>query len=243
MTKKTTIFILNGFFSVLCSLLMYPLAKKEGNFLLMYPLFVFPYLRTLRAVFSETMCFYAHPRQGPAETWRLLMHPTVTSTPPSALAGFESLARRFPKICGRFCSFDFLFKLALKTAIFGRSLAQSILATLLLYPFGVKGGPKRRFLSDVPFGQFCLVTYPSGLWAPGASWAVFWAPGASWIGFWALVAVWGLLGWTLASSGFLGWILASKVLLGWTHASVSLLGLIRVSCSSWKGSVFLGGDQ
>ena len=27
----------------------------------MHPLFVFPYLRTLRAVFSETMCFYAHP--------------------------------------------------------------------------------------------------------------------------------------------------------------------------------------
>ena len=58
-TKKTTIFILNGFCSVLCSLLMYPLAKKEGNFLLMYPLFGFPYLRTLRAVFSETMRFYA----------------------------------------------------------------------------------------------------------------------------------------------------------------------------------------
>ena len=59
MTKKTTIFILNGFFNVFCSLLMYPLAKKEGNFLWMYPLFVFPYLRTLQAVFSETMCFSA----------------------------------------------------------------------------------------------------------------------------------------------------------------------------------------
>ena len=57
--KKKTIFILNGFFNVFRSLLMYPLAKNEGNFLLMYPLFVFPYLRTLRAVFSETMCFYA----------------------------------------------------------------------------------------------------------------------------------------------------------------------------------------
>ena len=33
----------------------------------MYPLVVFPYLRTLRAVFSETMCFYAQPRQAPAE--------------------------------------------------------------------------------------------------------------------------------------------------------------------------------
>ena len=128
-----------------------------------------------------------------------------------------------PENLWRDFSIEFLFKVALKTAIFGRSLAQLILATLLLYPFGVKEGPKRRFLSDVPAGQFCLVTYPSGLWAPGASWAVFWAPGASWIGFWALVAVWGLLGWTLASFGFLGWILASKVLLGWTHATVSLL--------------------
>ena len=98
--KKTTIFILNGFFSVFRSLLMYPLAKKERNFLLMYPLFVFPYLRTLRAVFSETMCFYADPRQGSGESGRLLMHPSVTSTPPSDLAGLESLARRFPKICG-----------------------------------------------------------------------------------------------------------------------------------------------
>ena len=32
----------------------------------MYPLFVFPYLRTLQAVFSETMCFYADPRQASA---------------------------------------------------------------------------------------------------------------------------------------------------------------------------------
>ena len=114
--KKMTIFFLNGFFSVFCSLLMYPLAKNEGNFLLMHPLFVFPYLRTLRAVFSETMCFYADPRQNPRGcglkgTWirvvflflsPLLMHPSVTSTPPSASAGFKSLARRFPKICGGF---------------------------------------------------------------------------------------------------------------------------------------------
>ena len=109
-------------------------------------------------------------------------------------------------------SFDFPFKFALKTAIFGRSLAQLVLATLLLYPFGVKEGPERRLLSDVPFNHFSLVTYPSGLWAPGASWAAFWAPGTSWIGFWALVAIWGFLRWTLAASGFLGWILASKVL-------------------------------
>ena len=139
---------------------MYPLAKKKGIFLLMYPLFVFPYLRTLRAVFSLVHCFYADPRQNSGESGRLLMHPSVTSTPPSALAGFVSLARRFPKICGGIFLFDFLFKFALKTAIFGRSLAQLILATLLLYPFGVKEGPKRQFLSDVPFGWFSLPMYP-----------------------------------------------------------------------------------
>ena len=88
------------------------------------------------------------------------MHPSVTSTPPSALAGFKSLARRFPKICGEIFPLILSFKFALKTAIFGRSLAQLILATLLLYPFGVKEGPKRRFLSDVPFGWFPLPMYP-----------------------------------------------------------------------------------
>ena len=45
---------------------MYPLAKNEGNFLLMYPLFVFPYLRTLRAVFSLVHCFYADFEGVPA---------------------------------------------------------------------------------------------------------------------------------------------------------------------------------
>ena len=53
-------------------------------------------------------------------------------------------------------SFSFLFKFLLKIPLFGRSLVQLILAALLIYPFGVKGGPKRRFLSDVPFGRFLL---------------------------------------------------------------------------------------
>ena len=42
-TKKMTIFILNDFFNVFRSFFMYILAKKAGNFLSMYPLFVFPY--------------------------------------------------------------------------------------------------------------------------------------------------------------------------------------------------------
>ena len=39
---------------------------------------------------------------------------------------------------------------------FGRCHHQLILAALLLYPFGIKEDPKRHFLSDVPFSQFCL---------------------------------------------------------------------------------------
>ena len=165
---------------------MYPLAKKEGNFLLMYPLFVFPYLRTLRAVFSETMCFYA----GIGGMRALIDAPFRYKHSSFCSRRLGVSGPPLPENLWRHFSIDFLFKFALKTAIFGRSLAQLILATLLLYPFGVKEGPRgprRRFLSDVPFGQFCLVTYPSGLWAPGASWAVFWAPGASWVGFWALL--------------------------------------------------------
>ena len=45
-----------------------------------------------------------------------------------------------------------------------------ILAALLLYPFEVKEGPKQHVLSYVPFGRFCLATYPSeGTAASGAS--------------------------------------------------------------------------
>ena len=113
MTKKNDDLHFKRFFQCFLFLIDVPSGKKERNFLLMYPLFVFPYLRTLRAVFSETMCFYADPRQGPGGcglkgTWirvvlflsPLLMHPSVTSAPPSALEGLESQARRFLKICG-----------------------------------------------------------------------------------------------------------------------------------------------
>ena len=71
------------------------------------------------------------------------------------LIGFESLARRLPKISGGLFSFSFLLKF-LKNVRFGRSLAQLILDALSIYPFEVKKGPERRFLSDVPFGRFRL---------------------------------------------------------------------------------------
>ena len=58
-------------------------------------------------------------------------------------------------------SFTFLFKFLFGKALFGRSLAQLILAALSLYPFGVKEGQKQRFLSYVPLGRFCLAMYPS----------------------------------------------------------------------------------
>ena len=60
------------------------------------------------------------------------------------------------------------FKLG--NASLGPARVQLILAALLLYPFGVKEGPKQHVLSHVPFGRFCLVTYPSeGTAASGAS--------------------------------------------------------------------------
>ena len=40
--------------------------------------------------------------------------------------------------------------------LFGRRRHQLILDALLLYPLGIEEGPKRHFLSDVPFGWFCL---------------------------------------------------------------------------------------
>ena len=80
---------------------------------------------------------------------------------------------RFPKICAGFF-LQFSLKFLFEKFLFGRSLAQRILAALSLYPFGVKEDQKRRFLSDVPFGQFCLAMYPSADFAAsGASWA-FW---------------------------------------------------------------------
>ena len=68
-------------------------------------------------------------------------------------------------------SFSFLFKFLFEKAFSGRSLLQLILGALSLYPFGVKEGQKRRFLSDVPFGRFWLAMDPSADFAAsGASW-------------------------------------------------------------------------
>ena len=64
----------------------------------------------------------------------------------------EALVRRRPRIRGEFF-FRFLFKFYFRNAHFGRSLAQLIWAALSLYPFELKEGPGRRFLSDVPFGR------------------------------------------------------------------------------------------
>ena len=86
-------------------------------------------------------------------------------------------------------SFSFLFKFLFEKRLFERSLAQLILAALSLYPFGVKENQKRRFLSDVPFGRFCLAMYPS---------ADFAASGASW-------PFWVVLGWILACWDLRGW--------------------------------------
>ena len=52
--------------------------------------------------------------------------------------------------------FQFPFKVPFENVHFGRFLAQLILAALSLYPFEVKEGQERRFLTDVPLGRFCL---------------------------------------------------------------------------------------
>ena len=150
---------------------MHPLAKNERIFLLMYPLFVFPYLRTLRAVFSLVHCFYADPRQASAgfggvwpqgyvDKGRLSLPQPLIDAPfryKHSSVCFRRLqvsGPPLPENLWRIFSFDFLFKFAIKTAIFGRSLAQSILATLLLYPFGVKEAQKGGSLAMCPLVSF-----------------------------------------------------------------------------------------
>ena len=51
---------------------------------------------------------------------------------------------------------QFPLKVSFKNVRIGRFRAQLILAALSLYPSEVKEGAERRFLSDVPFGRFCL---------------------------------------------------------------------------------------
>ena len=92
--------------------------------------------------------------------------PSVTCPLGPANPSFRKSVRDFP--------FNFLFKFLFEKTFFGRSLAQPIVAALSLYPFGVKENQQRRFLSDVPFGRFCLAMYPSAdCAASGASWP-FW---------------------------------------------------------------------
>ena len=70
---------------------------------------------------------------------------------------------------------QFSIQISIKKCTFWSiSHTELISAPLSLYPFWVKEGPKRSFLSDVPFGRFCLATYPSAEFAvSGASWS-FW---------------------------------------------------------------------
>ena len=104
--------------------------------------------------------------------------------------------------CGIFPSVS--LKLLYEKTIFGRSLAQLVLAALSLYPFGVKENQKRRSLRDVQFGRVCLAMYPS---------ADFAASGASWL-FWVV------LGWILACWELRGWNMAFWVGFGACQAGI-----------------------
>ena len=75
------------------------------------------------------------------------MHLSVGFPKPWSAVARESAVQFF---------FRSLNKFVFRNAHFGRSLAQLILAALSLYPFEVKEGPERRFLSDVPFCRFRL---------------------------------------------------------------------------------------
>ena len=67
----------------------------------------------------------------------------------------DSLGRRLPRMWRAF-SFSFLLKFLSENVRFGRFRAQLILAALSLCLPEVKESPERRFLSDAPFGWFCL---------------------------------------------------------------------------------------
>ena len=91
-------------------------------------------------------------KEGPTGT-SLAMHPLVDFPKPSPAAFRKSVAE---------FSFDFLLKIVSKNTVFGRSLAQLILAALSLCLYEVKKSPERRFLSDAPFvlNGFCCVFWP-----------------------------------------------------------------------------------
>ena len=116
-------------------LAMYPFGIKEGPSgasLAMYP--------------SVGFAFQA---QGYVSKGRRFLSdaPLVGFPSPRPAAFRKSVAEFF---------LHFPFEISIKNVRFGRSLAQLILGALSLYPFEVKEGPERRFLSDVPFGPFRL---------------------------------------------------------------------------------------
>ena len=115
----------------------------------MYPLVDFAlqaqgYVSKGRSFFSDAPFGLFHTQWHVTKERRLLRDAPFDRFP-------EALARRRPRIRGEiFLSFFFL------VFHFGRSLAQLIWAALSLYPFEVKEGPGRHFLSDVRFGRFQL---------------------------------------------------------------------------------------
>ena len=103
------------FFQCFSFLIDVPSGKKRRKFLINVPLVRFSLFAYPPGRFFRNYAFLrgapVHPltlidipfrrvRGCDNHPKSLLMHPSVTSTPPSAFAGLETLARRFPKICG-----------------------------------------------------------------------------------------------------------------------------------------------
>ena len=114
MTKKNDDLHFKRFFQCFVFLIDVPSGKKGRKFLINVPFVRFSLFTYPPGRFFRNYAFLRGARRNPARsglkgTWirvvflflsPLLMHPSVTSTPPSAFAGFKSLARRFSKICG-----------------------------------------------------------------------------------------------------------------------------------------------
>ena len=114
MTQKNDDLHFKRFFQCFSLLIDVPSGKKWKNFLINVPFVRFSLFTYPSGRFFRNYVFLRGPsagtgRSGFKGTWirvvflflsPLLMHPSVTSTPPSAFAGFKSLARRFSKICG-----------------------------------------------------------------------------------------------------------------------------------------------
>ena len=100
MTKKNDDLHFKRFFPCFSFLIDVPSGKKRRKFFINVPFVRFSLFTYPSGRFFLSALFLRGARQGPGGCGRLLMHPSVTSTPPSAFAGFKSLARRFSKICG-----------------------------------------------------------------------------------------------------------------------------------------------